>query len=143
LRSDGSGGYVPREFGSTTERYFSSSGRIYKMRDVRNGRETAFFYDAGGLIISVVDSWGNWSWSISTDPVTHRITSIAIPGTSIVWTYSYASNLLISAQESGNPWRTCTYSGNVLLSIHDGAGNLIESHAYGANGAISSIGQTD
>ena len=142
LQSDGSGGYVLREFGSVIERYFTGSGRIYKTRDVRNGRETTFSY-VTDLITSVADSWGNWSWSITTDPGTQRITAISVPGTSIAWTYSYAAGVLTSVQESGNPWRTYTYSNNVLTAIHDGAGNLIESHAYGPDGATSSIGQTD
>lgn len=143
LHSDGAGGYVLREFGSSTERYFDGNGRIYKTRDVRDGRETSFFYDFNGSITGVADSWSNWSWSITTDPVTHRITTIAVPGTSIAWTYTYSGGLLTSVQESGNAWRTYTYGNGVLTAINDAAGNLIESHAYGADGATSSIGQTD
>lgn len=136
-------GFVLRPYGSNLAHYFDANGRMYKLRDVTNGREVNVWYDANGLVTRVADSWGNWAWTVTTDSVNHRITNIAVDGTPVFWTYVYdGSGNLTNVRESGADWRTYTYSGS-LTQIHDAAGNLIESHAYGTDGATSSIGQTD
>jgi len=135
-------GYVLRPYGSNLEHHFDANGRIYKLRQVTNGRETIITYDGAGLITRVEDSWGNWAWNVTADSSTQRITTIAVEGTPISWTYLYSSSNLTTVRESGVTSRTYTYNG-ALTEIHDAAGHLIESHAYGAAGATSSIGQTD
>lgn len=147
LSSDGGGGYVLRAYGSGVEHSFDASGRIYKLRQLNNGREVNITYDANGLITRVADSWGNWAWNVTTNATAHRITTIAVEGTPISWGYSYSTaGNLETVQENGVTWRTYAYNGaygGALSEIRDAGGNLIESHSYGPDGATTSIGQTD
>ena len=136
-------GLVLRPYGSNLAHYFDANGRLSTLHDVTNGREVNITRDSNGLVTRVADSWGNWAWTVTTDSANHRITAISVDNTPVSWSYLYdGSGNLTSVRESGVDWRTYTYSGS-LTQIHDGAGNLIESHAYGADGATSSIGQTD
>src|SRR5205814_2722538 len=73
----------------------------------------------------------------------HRIDAITLDGTSNTWQYNYSGNNLVSVTGPGGAaWRTYTYSGSLLTEARDGAGKLIESHAYDAYGqALSSVQQ--
>jgi len=142
LRSDGAGGYVFREYGSDVEHYFSS-GSLRTLHDVSTGRDVLLQY-TNGIITRVADSWGGWSWTVTRDPSFGTITSIAVDGTSTVWTYDYdVSRRLLSAKMNGVAWRTYTYSGGLITEVRDPAGVLIEGHTYGPAGSTSSTGIND
>ena len=147
LRSDGLGGYVLREYGSDVERYFSAPtqstpGRIYKIRQLSTGRDLTVDYDGNGQITHVGDSWGSNGWTVTED-TSGRISSIAVDGTSIAWTYGYdTSGRLHTVSQGAGVWRTYNYNGQ-LTEVRDAAGHLIEGHAYGADGATSSLGDSD
>jgi len=142
LRSDGAGGYVFRAYGSNVEHYFSS-GSLTKLHDVSTGRDVLLQY-TNGVITRVSDSWGGWSWTVTRDLSFGTITSIAVDGTSTVWTYDYdVSRRLLAAKVNGAAWRTYTYVGGLITEIRDQAGVLIEGHTYGLNGSTSSTGIND
>jgi len=141
LRSDGAGGYVFRDYGSDVEHYFSG-GTLRRLHDVSTGIDVLLQY-TNGVITRVSDSWGRWSWTVTRDPSFGTITSIAIDGTSIVWTYDYdVSRRLLSTKVNGVVWRTYTYA-SLLTEVRDSTGVLLEGHTYGLNGSTSSTGLND
>jgi YD repeat-containing protein len=102
------------------------------------GRDVLIGY-SGAVPVSVADSWGNWSWTLSASG--NRITAITIDGTSNTWQYTYdASGLLTTVQGPDNAaWRTYAYSSGLLTEARDAAGRLIESHTYDSARATSSL----
>jgi RHS repeat-associated protein len=140
--------YSFRQAGDARRWIFSAStGRLTEIRDETAGRSTLFTYDATGRPATVADSWGTWSWTITTEPTSGFISSISVDGSpEIVWTYQYdASGHLTSVGAPGaTQWRAYDYSGGLMTNAWAAVGNLIESHTYDGQGrAISSSGPTD
>jgi len=129
--------YRLRENGSSTETLFNTSGHPTATRNIATGRQIGITY-SGGAPASITDSWGNVTLTLAT--AGGRINSIT--DGSATWSYTYdGSGHLTAVTVNGLPWRTYTYSGDRMTEAHDAAGNLVESHAYAANGtATSSIG---
>jgi len=145
--SEGSG-YAYRAAGSSIVRFYGGSGnhRLTSLRDVRSGRQLAITYDNSGAPSGLIDSFGAWSATITTD-ATHHITQIAIDGHSdLVRNYAYDGNgnlTTVTLAGSSAPWRSYVYvpiGGSWFLgSILDALGNTIEEHTYDGSGrAISS-----
>jgi RHS repeat-associated protein len=129
--------YRLRENGSNTETTFDTSGHPTATRNIATGRQIGITY-SGGAPASITDSWGNVTLTLAT--AGGRINSIT--DGSATWSYTYdGSGHLTAVTVNALPWRTYTYSGDRMTEAHDAAGNLVESHAYAANGtATSSIG---
>jgi YD repeat-containing protein len=141
------GTYRFRQYHSDEEIAYNGTSRsVTSIRSISSGRAATISYDGGGFPQAVTDSWGNWGWTVSTNPTSHRVDSIAVDGTSTVWNYNYdtGGNLTSVSLNGSTPWRTYAYSNNELTTVTDAAGNLIESHDYDSNGrATSSIASTD
>ena len=115
----------------------ASDGAPLKYHSRSTGRDVVIGY-AGSAPVSVTDSWGNWSWTLSTSG--SRITAITIDGTTNTWQYTYdTSGLLTTVRGPNNAaWRTYAYSDNALTEARDAAAHLIESHTYDSGRATSS-----
>jgi YD repeat-containing protein len=144
----GAATFTLREPRSSIETIFdTSSGEVLRVRSRATGREFVVSY-TGGFPSHVADSWDNWAWTITADAA-NRIYTIAVDGTSLVWTYNRdaGGNLLSVTGPSGAAWRSYTYTGNGLTAAYDARGTLIESHSYsvvnGAARATSSISDQD
>lgn len=146
----GSGTYTLREPHTSTETvYNAATGQPLRVHSrASGGRDTIISY-TNGFPTHVSDSWGNWSWTITKD-AGNRISSIAVDGTSLLWTYSYdgSGNLVTVLGPSNATWRTYGYVSSRLTEARDGRGGLIESHAYtsdypGTQQATSSISDQD
>jgi RHS repeat-associated protein len=144
-RSDGS--WVQTSATGQLQRIFDAGGQPIAFRDVPTGREVQLTWNAG-LPSRVADSWGNWALNVVTDSVARRITSISVDGLpGMAWNYVYDTHLVRVDSPVGT-WRTYEYvepgqavSARRLTAIRDGAGKLIESHAYISGGrAVSSYG---
>jgi hypothetical protein len=130
------------------QRVFDAQGVPIAFRDVAANREVRLSWNAG-LPLRVEDSWGNWALNLTTDATARRITAISVDGRpDLVWNYVYGTHLQ-SVQSPAGSWRTYGYTGNSqmpyhrLITIRDGAGNVIESHTYESTSsgkAISSYG---
>ncbi|HSY50113.1 MAG TPA: RHS repeat-associated core domain-containing protein [Thermoanaerobaculia bacterium] len=139
----GAGTYTLREPNSVVETVFdAASGRVTRTRSRALGRDAVIAY-ANGSPTNVVDSWGNWSWTIALDSA-NRISTISVDGTSLAWTYNYDGNdnLASVTGPSGAAWRSYTYGGDGLTAAHDAPGNLIESHAYTFTNGVSRAGSS-
>ncbi len=144
----GTGTYTLREPRSSIETVFdATTGQVLRARSRALGRDVVITW-VGGFPTHVADSWGNWAWTIAPDSA-NRVNSIAVDGTSLVWTYAYntSGNLTTVTGPSNAPWRTYTYSGDGMTAANDAAGHLIESHTYGffngLTGATSSVSDHD
>jgi RHS repeat-associated protein len=145
----GAGTFTLREPRSAIETIFDpASGRVLRIRSRASaGREILISY-TGGIPSHVADSWGNWAWTI-TPGAANRINTVAVDGTSLVWTYSYdgVGNLLNVTGPSAAGWRSYTYSSGGLTAAYDARGTLIESHTYSfvhqAQRATSSVSDQD
>jgi YD repeat-containing protein len=139
----GAGTYTLREPHSVIETVFdASSGRATRTRSRALGRDAVIAY-ANGSPTNVVDSWGNWSWTIALDSA-NRISTISVDGTSLAWTYNYDgnNNLTSVTGPSGAAWRSYTYGDDGLTAAHDAPGNLIESHSYTFTNGVSRAGSS-
>lgn len=125
--------------------YRGSDGRFAGIRDLATGREMTVSWSATGLPLSVADTWTGITWSITTDAVKRRITSIAIG--SLAWGYEYdASDNLQRVAAPGNlTWRTYEHSADRMTTARDGDGREIENHTYDSvtGAATSSTGPGD
>lgn len=65
----------------------ASDGVPLKYHSRSTGRDVIISY-AGSLPTSVADSWGAWSWTLTTDGATGCITAISVDGTGLTWTYN-------------------------------------------------------
>jgi len=103
--------YELRRPGDTIVSRYNSSGRFVGWRDLATARTGTIAYDAAGLPSSVSDSWSGLTWTVTADPTSRRVTSIAISGTpTIVWDYAYdGTGNLQSVQLNGAAWRTYEY----------------------------------
>jgi YD repeat-containing protein len=148
----GSNTYTLREPRSVIETVFDSvSGHLIRIHSRASGRDVILSY-VNGVPAHASDSWGNWGWTLSADGA-NRIATIAVDGTSLVWTYNYGNegSLASVLGPSGAAWRTYTYWGGPsfhgfeLKEARDARGNLIESHEYqaGTNNTLSSISDRD
>ncbi|MEK6372270.1 MAG: RHS repeat-associated core domain-containing protein [Acidobacteriota bacterium] len=105
-----------------------NTGLPVSYRSRSTGRALAISYD-GTTPVHVSDSWDTFGWTITSNQ--HQIQSIAIDGTSLAWQYVYTGGILTAVNgPGGGAWRSYTYSGNNLTQARDGAGKLLESHAY-------------
>jgi YD repeat-containing protein len=146
----GTGTFTLREPRTAIETIFdSASGRVLRVHSRSSaGHDVTIAYDAGGVPSHVADSSGNWGWTITPDAANH-INTIAVDGTSILWTYNYdgSGNLVNVTGPSGAAWRSYAYSSGGLTAAYDARGTLIESHAYSyvrqAYRATSSISDQD
>ncbi|HUP62576.1 MAG TPA: hypothetical protein VNA69_19390, partial [Thermoanaerobaculia bacterium] len=137
--------YVLRRAGSTfASLYRAGDGRFAGLRQLGSGREMRVEWSAGGMPVSVTDSWTGLTWTLTTDAVKRRITDIAIGD--LVWRYEYDANdnlQRVLAPESA-AWRTYAYVNDLMTEARDASGNLIESHNYNSVGAaIDSTGPDD
>ncbi|MEA2326080.1 MAG: hypothetical protein QOE68_1039, partial [Thermoanaerobaculia bacterium] len=149
ILTPGAGTFTLREPRSAIETIFdAASGRVLRVRSrAAGGREVVISY-SGAVPSHVTDSWGNWAWTI-TPNAANRINSIAVDGTSLVWTYNHdaGGDLVSVTGPSGAAWRNYTYGDNGLTAAYDARGTLIESHSYsvvhGATRATSSVSDQD
>jgi len=150
LTGSDSSGYIYREAGSSMVRYYGGSGNhhLTGLKDLRSGRQIAITYDSFGAPATIVDSFGAWSATLTTDG-NHRVTQIAIDShPELVWNYAYDGNgnlTTVTPVNATAPWRSYSYvafgSGWLLSTVTDALGNLIEQHTYDGNGrAITSTG---
>jgi len=118
----------------------ASDGLPLKFHSRSTRRDTIVGY-SGSLPVTVADSWGNWSWTVSTDSASGRVTAISVDGTANAWQYGYdGAGRLTSVQGSNNAaWRTYAYGSFGMTEARDAAGRLIESHAYSSGRATSSL----
>ena len=118
-------------------RIFDVGGFPIAYREIATGREVRMTWSGDGLPVRVEDSWGNFAWTVTTDPTSRRITSIAVEGRpDLVWSYSYNTHLT-TVQSPEGTWRTYEYAMGLfavparrLVVARDGAGNQIEQHNY-------------
>jgi hypothetical protein len=139
----GAGTYTLREPGSAIETVFDAgTGRVSRSRSRALGREAVISY-TNGFPTHVDDSWGDWAWTITPDAA-NRINSIAVDGTSLVWSYAYdgSNNLTAVTGPSSSAWRSYTYSSDGLTAAHDALGNLIESHTYAFADGVTRAGSS-
>src|SRR6266545_1634482 len=118
----------------------ASDGLPLKYHSRSSGRDVLVSY-SGSVPMGVADSWGNWSWTLSTDGA-GRVTAVTVDGTADTWQYTYdASGLLTTVRGPNNAaWRTYTYGPwSMMTEARDAAGRLIESHGYALARATSSF----
>ncbi|HEY0140930.1 MAG TPA: RHS repeat-associated core domain-containing protein [Thermoanaerobaculia bacterium] len=123
--------------------YSASTSRLVAIRDLVSERAMNLTYDSSGRPTAVADSWGAWSWAVTTDATSGLITSIIVNNDPTwTWTYEYTGSDLTRVLAPGNALRrTYEFTGGKMTAARDALGNLIESHDYDASGrAISSYG---
>jgi YD repeat-containing protein len=129
-------GWTLREPNARLTRYYDSFG-LRKIRSLDDGRTITITYDEDGKPSAVTNSWAAWSWDVATN-ASGRITAITVVDhPELGWQYTYDGNDLTSVTSVANvPWRTYTY-GPLLTAVHDALGNLIESHTFDGDQAVS------
>ncbi|HYR28396.1 MAG TPA: DUF6531 domain-containing protein, partial [Thermoanaerobaculia bacterium] len=137
--------YTYRGGGSMQELVFrSSDGKLTVIRDRATGREGRIAY-TGSAATTFTDSWTDVKWTFTI--ASGRVTSISVnTAPALTWTYTYdaAGNLTTVLAPGNATWRTYEYPSGRMTASRDASGNLIESHAYDANGyAIDSTGPGD
>ncbi|HUP61363.1 MAG TPA: DUF6531 domain-containing protein, partial [Thermoanaerobaculia bacterium] len=144
LTFDGSYYALRRAGSNVASLYRGIDGRFAGLRQIGSGREMRVEWSAGGMPVSVTDSWTGLTWTLTTDAAKRRITDIAIGD--LVWRYEYDANdnLQRVLAPGSVTWRTYTYVNDRMTEARDASGNLIESHTYNAAGAaIDSTGPDD
>ncbi|HEX7833442.1 MAG TPA: DUF6531 domain-containing protein, partial [Thermoanaerobaculia bacterium] len=127
------GAYLYRPHGSNVTHVYKN-GRLTSIRAAGRINRVNITYDGSGLPTRVEDSEGVWGWTVTTSG--GRISTIVPDGTSsYTWTYlRNGSGDLTSVTTPTGTWRTYTYDSARMTEARDGAGNLIESHAYDTSG---------
>lgn len=149
-RADGS--WALTDADARLTRVFGATGFPLAFVDAASGRAVQLSW-TNGLPVQIADSWGRWTHTVTTNPVTRRITAIEVQGhPDLVWQYIYDHHLVRVDSPAGT-WRSYEYAlpdhphdAKRLVRIRDGAGNVIEDHGYEYNysgRAISSYGPDD
>jgi len=136
-------------------RVFAADGRPTAFRDRATGREIKLTW-TNDRPSRVEDSWGAWALLITTNTAGYitKITAEDDPASS--WTYTYhfeaghqdgwptERHFLIRVDSPAGKWRSYNHWYRLLSEIRDGAGRLLESHAYREDRTpVTSIQQTD
>ncbi len=111
---------------------FNSAGKLLSVTD-RNGNQTTLQYNLSGKLSSVTDPFGRVLGVLTN--LSGRVISVA-DGTGIVADYTYGANSeLLTVTYADNSGYTFAYDGNLrLTTASDKLGNILESHAYDAQG---------
>jgi RHS repeat-associated protein len=152
LTKQADGSWIQTDRDRRLVRLFNPDGKPVGFRNGTTGREVVIEW-ANERPVRLKDAWSGWALTVTTDPATGRVTSIAPEGEpQSGWTYTYASDRLIRVDSPLGTWRTYEYTYNAqygkytpLTAIRDGAGALLEAHAYsdGSRNGRSSLQDTD
>jgi RHS repeat-associated protein len=130
LAQNGNGTYT-LTFKDGRVHQFNAAGKLISLAD-RNNNQTLLAYDANGNLASVTDPFGR----VLTITISNgRVLSIS-DGMGVVATYTYGSGdklqTVTYADNSG--YQFAYNSSNLLTSVTDALGHVLESHTYDSSG---------
>lgn len=113
------------------KRIFDSNGRMVELLD-RNSNATTLGYDASGRLSTVTDAGGRILTFAYGDPSNvNQVTTISDAAGTIA-TYTYAANGILTsvAYADGSGFRFTSDPTDLITSVTDPTGKVIESHTY-------------
>jgi RHS repeat-associated protein len=110
---------------------FNAAGKLTSLAD-RNNNQTLLTYDTGGNLTSITDASGR-VLTVTRD-TSGRVLSIS-DSVDVVATYTYSADKLLSVTYADTSGYQFSYnSSNLLTSVTDALGHILESHTYDLQG---------
>jgi RHS repeat-associated protein len=130
LVQNGNGSYT-LTFQDGRVHQFNAAGKLISLID-RNNNQTILTYDANGNLASVTDAFGR---VLSITSSSGRVLSISdTVGVVAAYTYDSGDKLLTVTYADNSGYQFSYNSSNLLTSVTDALGHILESHIYDSSG---------